>query len=967
LIFRVLQSEIAILLPFQSTLNSNKIYQNPSTIMRKTTQFLFFFLFCASIYAQNPVKVTIKGVIQDTSAAVMNGATVMLLAPKDSALVNFSRANDKGVFEFRNVKNGNYILKVSYVGFIPFQQILAPSTTEIEDLGALKIKPISKELLEVVVRTARAPLTIKGDTIEYDARSFKVPPGSSVEDLLRRLPGMEIDAQGNIKAQGKDIKKVLVDGKTFFGDDPKAATKNLGAETISKVQVFNDKSEQSKLTGIDDGKKEKAINLELKEEYKKGSFGKITGAVGTDSRMAARGNYNRFNKTSQFSILGYGNNINETGVNWSDYGEFKGNNSFNNNDNGDFGFGGNGRWNWDGGDGITNQFDGRGFTNNAGGGVNYNFDNKKTKLSTSYFYNQTRLMLDQFQNKKTFLEDGAFLTTDTSAQNNFRGNHSIGARFEEMIDSSNTLIVKANMRAGMRNDNNKMFQRNLTEAGSLRARSDINNISDFTNLNLTTNAIFRHKFKTKGRSFALSYGYNIINSDGTENLNSYSKFIDAKTFKEQVQAVNQINDNENRQNLMKGSVLYTEPLSKKIFWETFYNGSADNRKVNRPAFNALEKNQRIDSLSTYFENTITYNRIGTSLRYSHSGVNIMVGAAGLRYGIEATQYDGKGGFVRTNINKNYPAFTPYIDASLELKNNMYMNFTYTLDVNAPQIADLQPVINNNNPFFTSRGNPDLNPEKSHSINFSLNKFDPATFMSINLWGGYDYYLSQVVYNQTVDLATLKVSTRPENLSGGTRLYIGTYCSFPIIKTKLTVNFNPNINISNNPTYINGVLNDNNNQNYQLRFGFNLTPGDKLIVGLNANVGINNIKYSLSEAQNQNIRNNSFDTSIKWNFIKKTFFETNFDYSYYKNERFGFEQEIPIFNASIRRLLMKENKLEVRLAAFDIFNKRQNIVQRGYQNTVTTQQSLTLARYFMLSLTYNVKGHVDKLKKNQGWM
>ncbi len=933
--------------------------------MRKITQFLFFFLFCASIYAQNPIKVTIKGVIQDTSAAVMNGATVMLLTPKDSALVNFSRANDKGVFEFRNVKNGNYILKVSYVGFIPFQQILAPSESEVEDLGALKIKPISKELLEVVVRTARAPLTIKGDTIEYDARSFKVPPGSSVEDLLRRLPGMEIDAQGNIKAQGKDIKKVLVDGKNFFGDDPKAATKNLGAETISKVQVFNDKSEQSKLTGIDDGKKEKAINLELKEEYKKGSFGKVTGAVGSDSRMAARGNYNKFNKTSQFSILGYGNNINETGVNWSDYGEFKGNAS-NQYDNGDFGFGGNNRWNWDGGDGITNQFDGRGFTNNAGGGVNYNFDNKKTKLSTSYFYNQTRLLVDQYQNKKTFLQNDAFLTTDTSAQNNFRGNHSIGTRFEQMIDSSNTLIVKANMRAGMRNDKNRMFQSNLTEEGVLRTRSDINNSNDFTNLNLTTNAIFRHKFKTKGRSFAVSFGYNVINSDGTENLNSFSRFLTAGTVKEQVRAISQMNNNINRQNLLKGNVLYTEPLSKKIFWETFYNGSSDKRNVDRQAYNGLQENRRFDSLSTYFENTITYNRIGTSLRYSHSGVNIMVGGAGLSYNLEGTQYSKKGTASFSNINKNYPAFTPYVDASLELKNNMYFNLSYTLDVNAPQIADLQPVINNNNPFFISTGNPDLSPEKSHSINLSLNKFDPATFMSVNLWGGYNYYLSQVVYNQTVEPNTFITRTRPENLSGGTRLYIGTYCSFPIIKTKLTVNFNPNINTSNNPTFINGILNDNNNQNYNIRFGFNLTPSDKLIVGMNANLGINNIKYSLSEAQNQNIRNNSFDTSIKWNFTKKTFFETNFDYSYYKNERFGFEQEIPILNASVRRLFMKENKLEVRLAAFDIFNKRQNIVQRGFQNTVTTQTSLTLARYFMLSLTYNVKGHVDKLKKNQGW-
>ena len=934
--------------------------------MRKVSIFLFFMFFCVSIFAQNPARVTIKGIIQDTSSNVMGGATVMLLAPKDSALVNFSRANDKGIFEFKNVKNANYILKVSYVGYLPYQQVLVPSPTEIADLGNVGIKPISKELLEVVVKTARAPLTIKGDTIEYDARSFKVPAGSTVEDLLRRLPGMEIDAQGNIKAQGKDVKKVLVDGKTFFGDDPKAATKNLGAETISKVQVFNDKSEQAKLTGVDDGKKEKAINLELKEEYKKGAFGKITGAVGTDSRMAARGNYNKFNKTSQFSILGYGNNINETGVNWSDYGEFKGNNAFNNNDNGDFGFGGGNRYYYSSNDGIMNNFDGRGFTNNGGGGVNYNFDNKKTKFNSSYFYNQTRLFLDQYKNTKTFLQNSAFLTTDTSTQNNFRGNHSIGTRFEQMIDSSNTLIVKANMRAGMRNDANTMFQRNLTEEGVLRTRSDIKNDNDFDNFFLNTNAIFRHKFKKKGRNYALSLGYNVNNSDGIENLNSTNRFITAGTFTEQVRAIRQINDNENRQNLLKGSALFLEPLSKKIFWETFYNFSVDNRSVNREAFNGLLENRRLDTLSTYFENKVTYNRIGTSLRYSFSGINVSVGGARLSYDLDGKQFPRKGGPIFSEINKNYPEFIPYLDASLELKNNLYFNMSYNLEVSAPDIADLQPVINNNNPFFISTGNPDLAPEKSHSMSLSMYKFDPATFLNINIWGNYNYYLSQVVYNQIIDPTTFVVRTRPENLSGGDNFSLGSYCGFPIIKTKLTVSMNPYISISNSPTFINGVLNESNNQNYNLSFGLSLTSGDKLIVGLNTRLGINNVQYSISEAQNQKIRNNSFDASVKWNFAKKTFLETNLDYKYFKNERFGFEQDIPIFNCSVRRLMMKENKLEVRLAAFDIFNKRQNIVQNGFQNRVSTQTSLTLARYFMLSLTYNMKGHVEKLKKNQGW-
>ncbi|MEA5460025.1 TonB-dependent receptor [Arcicella sp. LKC2W] len=935
--------------------------------MRKISVLLIAYLFCAfSMLAQNPVRVTLKGVVQDTSSAVLGGATVMLLQPKDSALVNFSRANDKGAFEFRNVKNVNYILKISYVGYIPHQQLVSPSANEVVDLGNIGIKPITKELLEVVVRTARAPLTIKGDTIEYDARAFKVPQGSSVEDLLRRLPGMEVDAQGNIKAQGKDIKKVLVDGKTFFGDDPKAATKNLGAETISKVQVFNDKSEQAKLTGVDDGKKEKAINLELKDEYKKGAFGKITGAMGTDSRMALRGNYNRFNKKEQFSILGYGNNINETGVNWSDYGEFKGNNSFNNNDNGDFGFGGNRWWSGDN-DVVTNNFDGRGFTNNGGGGVNYNFDNKKTKISTSYFYNQTRLMLDQYQNTKTFLQNNSFTTTDTTNQNNFRGNHSIGSRFEQMVDSNNTVIAKANLRFSTNNISTIQYQRNFSEDNVLRTSSDINNSSALSSFSLTSNVIYRHKFKKKGRTFALSGGYNVNNSDGTENLNSNSKFLNAGTISQQIRALGQLNNNANRQNLLKGSVLYLEPLSKRMYWESFYNVSADNREVGRDAFNAKLENQRMDSLSTYYKNNITYNRLGTSMRYSHAGVNVTVGLAALRFDLDGKLFPRKDAQVASSISKNYSSITPYLGTDIELKSNVYLSVNYNLNVEAPQIADLQPVINNNNPFFISSGNPDLAPEKSHNISAYFNKFDPATFMYVNLWTDYNYYTSQVVYNQTVDANTFVVRTRPENLSGGQRFSSGIYAGFPIVKTKLTVNFSSNINLSSNPTFINGTLNQNDTQGYSFKLGFSLTPSDKLIVSGNGKLGFSTIKYTISEAQNQNIKNNSLDASVKWNFAKKTFLETNLDYTNYRNDRFNFNQDIPILNCSVRRLFLKENKLEVRLAAFDIFNKRQSIIQRGFQNTVTNQTSLTLARYFMLSLTYNLKGHVDKLKKNQGWM
>ena len=389
--------------------------------MRNKLSFLLLLLLCSNfLFAQTPTRRTIKGTICDTAGISIPLATIQLLSAKDSSLVSFTQANGNGNFEIRNVKNNEYLLMVSHISYIPYQQFLSVSETDPFDFGKIKLKLISKQLLEVVIKAARAPLKFRGDTVEYDAASFKVPPGSTVEDLLRRLPWLEVDADGNIKSQGKAIKRLYVEGKTFFGDDPKFATKNLGAEAISKVQVFDEKSEQSKLTGIDDGVKDnKAMNLKLKEEYKKGAFGKLTAALGDQNRWALKGNYNRFDKLQQLSFIGFGNNINQTGVNWDDYSEFKGQSS-SMYDNGDFGFDNNTYYfsSYDGG--LQNYFDGRGLTENYGSGVNYNFDNKKTKLNTSYSYNETTRKLFQSSNKETFLQTTSFKNADTTRSKDFR-------------------------------------------------------------------------------------------------------------------------------------------------------------------------------------------------------------------------------------------------------------------------------------------------------------------------------------------------------------------------------------------------------------------------------------------------------------------------------------------------------------------------------------------------------------------
>ena len=922
------------------------------------------------VFAQNPAKVTIKGSVVDTANMPAPYPTVMLLNPTDSSLINFTRADEKGGFEFKNVRNVPYLLKISLISYQPRQMLLPAHEKEVNDLGNVPIKPISLELMEVVIRTAKSTLSIHGDTIEYDASTFKVPPGSTVEDLLRRLPGIDVDADGNIKSQGKDVKKVYIDGKTFFGDDPKAATKNLGAETISKVQVFNEKSEQAKLTGVDDGQKNKVMNLELKAEYKKGAFGKITGALGDQDRWAARGNYNRFNTKEQFSLIGFGNNINQTGVNWEDYGEFKGQNAYNDFDSGDFGFnsGGGMRFFYSDGGGLTNWFDGRGFTKNFGGGANYNFDNgKKSKINASYTYNQTDLNLDEYSFRQTFLLDTSFFNNDTLNRGEYRNNHILNGRLEQNLDSNNVLIIKANARMSNQDagSSQSQFFSNSLEKANNRLSTD--NDSNRDTWALTSSLIFRHRFKKKGRSFAFSAAFNQNQNDLDERFTTINRFFAANTFTDQIR---QLNRDNNGSDELKSSILYTDALSKKWFWETFYNfsqsTSQNQRRVSDPELN----DQLIENLSLFSDNKLVYNRLGSGIRYSHEGVNLSFGLAALQYNLHGEfSRDEDQPLVAPAVDRTFTHVTPNFSADIELLSNLSLNTSYSYSVVAPKFNDLRPVTTYNNPAYRSEGNPNLDPELSHNLSAGMYFWDPASLSSMGVSMDYAIKESQIVYNQVIqsddELGILSV-TRPENVSGGREMSGYLWMNRPIIKTKLTLSANGSLRFSKNPAFVNGVENETQSNGGNISMTLSATPNPKLIFSLTGDLNLTNISYSIQESQNQKIRNTGIDGNLKYQFAKKMFLETNLDYNIFRNDRFNFKQDIPIWNASVRRIIGKANKIEMRLAAFDLLNKRLTINQNGSANFVERRISNTLARYFMLSLSYNVRGYENKLKKNNYW-
>jgi Outer membrane protein beta-barrel family/Carboxypeptidase regulatory-like domain len=948
--------------------------KSKKTMTFKTTLIACCYLFFTfSAVAQTPNRIDISGVVTDTLGEPLPGATVMLLSVKDTTLVNFTRSDGSGRFNFKFQKNQPYLLKVTYISFLPFTLRTEVSEREKLDLGQLKQKPIANELMEVVIRAAQAPLRIHGDTIEYDASTFKVPPGSTVEDLLRRLPGIEVDAAGNIKAQGRDVNRVYVDGKTFFGDNAQTATQNLNAEAISKVQVFDEKSQQEQLTGVADGKDNRVMNLELKEDYKKGAFGKVTAAGGTDDRWALRGNYNRFNATQQISVIGYGNNINQSGVNWSDYREFMGQTDVFSRDNGDFGFsngtnGGSFYFSNDdefgGTDSPVSFGDGRGLSENYGSGLNYNFDNKKTIFNGNYFYKNTEIDLLENSRTQYFLVDDGFSRTDTTIRNTLRGNHTFNARLEQKIDSNKVLILSTNFSTTGIDFSNRRQQYFFNVEGEGINNLNINNTNENRSLNSNSFGLFTYRFPKKGRSLMLSANYLYNQQTADERQFSSNVLFAAPT---EPRLIEFLHDRNTSSRTYKSSVQYTEPLMKALNWSFFYNFQHYDNLVNRQSVDADAPSERIDSLSRFFDNKITYQRAGTNVSYNKNGINAAVGVAGQQYVLQGAYALDEGlPWVSTPLRRTFPNIVPYFSFDYEFANNLNIDLEYEYGVQPPTVSQLQPVVDVGSPLFQRVGNPQLNPAIAHEIALWISRWNPSNQVSFNLNSNFRQYESFIIDAQTTvfDAVTgFQTISQPVNLPGNRRLGYGGGIRAPIIKTRLSWSLNGNGSWSDAPTLVNGDLSNTINQRYNLGTSLTATLGTKLFGNLNYNFGNTFLRYTIQPDLNQVLVNQNVDATLQWMFLPKTFFEGNFNYGFFRNERLGFRQEQPILNGSIKRLLGKTNQYELRLAAFDLFNRRLNINQFGNQNQVVSQVSNTLTRYFMLSVSYNVRGYESKVKRN----
>jgi hypothetical protein len=925
----------------------------------KTNQLLLLlicFLTLSQSTAQNSIW-TLSGSLQNEKSEALSSATITLLHLADSTLLAFGVSNEKGEFEIRNIRDEDCLLQISFVGFETFfQKVSRPQNSLIYNLGTVTMKEKTQEMDEFTLEDI-APITIKKDTIEYHADAFKTQPNASVEELLKRLPGVEVDQEGNIKAQGETVNRVLVDGKEFFGTDPKLATKNLLAEAISKVQILDRRSEQSLFTGIDDGQREKTINLKLKDDFKKGFFGNVTGGYGNDNRYRLQGNLNRFSEKQQFSFLGLSNNVNEQGFSIDDYINFQGGiQSFASGGQISVMVGGPGG----GSAGIPLNSGQRlnGIMNSHAYGANFNQDfNKNTQLRSSYFFNQLNHKITQDTERLNFFPSGDFTFQENSIQDNKSNNHRLNLIIDHKIDSLNSLRSTSSAQLS----NTDRFARSETSNrdldGNLLNRGERDNLTFGDTYQVNTEMLLRHRFNKPGKTISanLTLGTNASDYEGV--LYARNEFFGENPSTEIIQ---QENTQKNQSLNYGANIAYTEPLGGRKYLELVYNFRQNINTVDREVFDRDGENLVFNmALSNKFNTVYTYHRPGANVSYNAGNYNIVAGLA-----MQATSLNGELLLFDEVVNNSFQNLLPSARLNYSFSNSKNLMFNYQTSVNEPSIEQLQPVINNADPLNIYVGNPELRPAYIHSWRANYNSFDMGRLVNLFANAFVNYTENAIVNAQSIDERLIRTIT-PVNVRNNMVLGGNLNFGFPIKAINSRFNFGPNANYSKGFNQINDIEDQIqiNNLGGNIRYDFNWKEFVNL--GLSANVSRQSTSYAFNEQQNQLFFNQNYSAELGLNFLKKYAFAGSFNYLKYNSQTTDFNEAIPLLNLSLSRFVLKNNMGEIKLSANNLLNRNIGVSQRADINFIEQTVTNNLGRIIMISFTYKLNNKLNPLSNMGG--
>jgi hypothetical protein len=913
--------------------------------MKKIFYLLGFIVLPSLLFAQK--NGSVKGMLYDSVAKqAISSATISLLLQKDSSLVSFTMSDEQGKFQLDKLAHGRYRLMITHVNYHNSNKSFTISDTSTQnDLGRLYLTDLSQTLQEVVVTAEAPPITMLGDTVQYNAGSFKVAPNSNVEQLLKKLPGVKVDKDGTITAQGEKVKKVLVDGKEFFGNDPKMATRNLPADAVDKVQVYDKLSEQAQVTGFDDGSSQKTVNLKLKKDRNKGMFGRVTAGGGTDDRFEGRLNLNSFNGDRRLSVVGMANNTNSDGFSFNDIMSLTG-----------------ARPNVSGGGGITmvtmdaSAAQSPGSSGNIrtiwGGGVNFNDIFGKADVSGNYFYNHYNPKSVSETNRQNFLGDSSWLYKQASVTDNINNSHRLDLVADIPLDSFHSIRIAPSLnKQDTRNNVSRDYQTMLNDGSLVNAGS--NRSTDETKgYTFKNDILFRKKFRKQGRTFSVNLSTNLNASDGNGTLQSVTAFYKPAGTLTGRDTISQRNEQSSDLRSYQAKAVYTEPIFKRSLLE-FSAGNSYQKSASQKTTWDIDRISKQELINDDYSNdyTSSYGTTDAGLRFRSKGkkYEYSLGGNWQHASLSGTITAGTKDSV---LKKHFDNLLPNATFKYTFKQMHVLNLMYRTSTNQPTAGQLQPVPDNSDPLNIRLGNPDLKQEFNNMLIMTLNMVNPyagrSLFFNMN---------AQFTNNKIVDGDSLTDKgiryTKPVNANGVYSVTGNVSAGLPLKFFKGRLGIGSSVNYSNNKQLLN--LKENRIRSFTAgpNLSVDLALTDKLDVSLRASVNYNNVKYALSPELNNKFFSQTYESELSWALPKDFFLST--DFSYVVNNRLteGYNLRVPLWNAAVSKQLLKNNRGEIKITAFDLLNQNVDVTRNANRNYIEDVRSTVLKRYFLLTFTYNL--------------
>lgn len=852
----------------------------------------------------------LTGRILDKADKPLPFATVVLLQPKDSVMKYFGVTNDKGIYQIRRVKAGEYLMQFSFTGLKTiYKTVVLPLASG--DLGDLPMEEDPRALDEVIVEAELIPIKFKTDTIEYDAKAFKTRAGAAVEELLELLPGMEVDKEGNVKAQGEDVVKVLVDGKEFFGNDPKVATKNLPADAISKIQVLDRKSDQANFTGIEDGERERTINLLLRDDHKKGYFGELKAGAGNNSSYIGEAKVYRFSDKIQAAVLGLKNNINQFGF------TYKGNNTFGQNVKG-----------------INESF---------AGGLNLSLNKKNgDRYFASYLGNSRKKNLFETTASENFLENGAYNQVGDFTESERDKPNDIDFGVRHKIGENQLLVIDGDVTLGSTRSNS-LIASNAALNG-LAINTFNNNTLDLTDETaFVSNNSYSLKLKGGDLQFGLKFGMNYIKNetelDWTNITTVFAPQI-TTTIRQQ---------RDNTTDRLSGYAIPT--LTRKIndYWSADLGVTLSTSKQNlirrEGVFNDQDQivGTPIPDFKTV-ENTVSPQ---LTFRRATNKTFASLTFMGQSTSFEKTLTNGQ------SETPDYFYFTPRFIYRNQYRSGRRIEARYNAGASFPSPNQLFPIENNISQVSIYQGNLNLEPEFSHNVNLLWSVFDEFSFTSFFLRLNGSFVDNKISNALTVNDQLIQTIT-PVNTDGQTSLSANANFSTPIRSIGL------NYSVSLVESWSKGINFVNNQENETETFSHNLTMSfenrnkEKFRINFGGTLGITQYNFSIADMSNDSFFNISYFSNIRYSPAKKWNFLMEANVTNYNAQSFDESVTIPLITASASYGFLQAEKATITISGFDLLNKYIGFSRISTANYLSQSEWNTIGQYFMLTLAYRFR-------------